>query len=192
MRYLVGCATRKLEPRVLPASNLGGLWYSSEDFRHEDTIRGRNNMAIVEQVGKDLIAAMKAREELKLSVLRMMKTALKMKQVELNKPLEDAEALAVLRTLAKQRRESAEAFRQGGRDDLADKEEAEIKIVEAYLPAAATDEEIDAAVAAALAETGATSPKELGKVMKAAMAKLAGKNVDGKRVNEKVRAKLGA
>jgi uncharacterized protein len=149
-------------------------------------------MAIVEQVGKDLVAAMKAREELKLSVLRMMKTALKLKQVELNKPLEDAEALAVLRTLAKQRHESAEAFRQGGRDDLADKEEAEIKIVEAYLPAAVTDEEIDAAVAAALAETGAASPKELGKVMKAAMAKLAGKNVDGKRVSEKVRAKLGA
>ena len=149
-------------------------------------------MAIVEQVAKDLIAAMKAREALKLSVLRMMKTALKLKQVELNKPLEEAETLAVLRTLVKQRHESAEAFRRGGRDDLADKEEAEIKIVEAYLPAAVTDEEIDAAVAAALAETGATSPKELGKVMKTAMAKLAGKNVDGKRVNEKVRAKLGA
>ena len=149
-------------------------------------------MAIVQQVGKDLVAAMKAREELKLSVLRMMKTALKLKQVELNKPLEDSEAMAVLRTLVKQRHESVEAYRQGGRDDLADKEAAEIKIVEAYLPAAATDEEIEAAVAAAMAETGATSPKELGKVMKAAMAKLAGKNVDGKRVNEKVRAKLGA
>jgi len=149
-------------------------------------------MAIVQQVEKDLVAAMKAREELKLSVLRMMKTALKLKQVELNKPLEDSEAMAVLRTLVKQRHESVEAYRQGGRDDLADKEAAEIKIVEAYLPAAATDEEIEAAVAAAMAETGATSPKELGKVMKAAMAKLAGKNVDGKRVNEKVRAKLGA
>jgi uncharacterized protein YqeY len=149
-------------------------------------------MAIVQQVEKDLVAAMKAREELKLSVLRMMKTALKLKQVELNKPLEDSEAMAVLRTLVKQRHESVEAYRQGGRDDLADKEAAEIKIVEAYLPVAATDEEIEAAVAAAMAETGATSPKELGKVMKAAMAKLAGKNVDGKRVNEKVRAKLGA
>jgi hypothetical protein len=149
-------------------------------------------MAIVQQVEKDLVAAMKAREELKLSVLRMMKTALKLKQVELNKPLEDSEAMAVLRTLVKQRHESVEAYRQGGRDDLADKEAAEIKIVEAYLPAAATDEEIEAAVAAAMAETGATSPKELGKVMKAAMVMLAGKNVDGKRVNEKVRAKLGA
>ena len=94
--------------------------------------------------------------------------------------------------LAKQRRESVEAFRKGGRDDLADKEEAEIKIVEAYLPAAASEEEIDAAIAAALAETGASTAKDMGKVMKMAMAKLAGKNVDGKRVNEKVRAKLGA
>jgi len=115
-------------------------------------------MAIVQQVEKDLVAAMKAREELKLSVLRMMKTALKLKQVELNKPLEDSEAMAVLRTLVKQRHESVEAFRQGGRDDLADKEAAEIKIVEDYLPAAATDVEIEAAVAAAIAETGATSP----------------------------------
>jgi len=149
-------------------------------------------MTIVEQVGKDLIAAMKAKEALRLSVLRMMKTALKLKQVELNKPLEAAEALAVVRTLVKQRHESVEAYRQGGREDLAAKEEAEIKIVEAYLPAAATDEEIDAAIVAAMAETSAVGPKELGKVMKAAMARLAGKNADGKRVNEKVRAKLGA
>ncbi len=98
----------------------------------------------------------------------------------------------MLRTLAKQRRESVEAFRKGGRDDLADKEEAEIKIVEAYLPAAASEEEIDAAVVAAIAETGASTAKDMGKAMKAAMAKLAGKNADGKRVSEKVRAKLGA
>jgi uncharacterized protein YqeY len=149
-------------------------------------------MTIVEQVEKDLPAALKAQEQLKLSVLRMMKAALKNKQIELGKPLADTEAVAVLRTLVKQRRESVEAFRQGGREDLATKEEAEIKIVESYLPAAASDEEIDAAVAAAIAETGAAGPKDLGKVMKVAMAKLAGKNVDGKRVNEKVRAKLGA
>jgi hypothetical protein len=148
-------------------------------------------MAIVDQVEKDLLAAMKAHEELKLSVLRMMKAALVNKRIELGKALEDAEAMAVLRTLVKQRRESVEAFRKGGRNDLADKEEAEIKIVEAYLPAAASDEEIDAAVSAVIAETGASSVKDLGKVMKAAMAKLAGKNVDGKRVNERVRAKLG-
>jgi hypothetical protein len=148
-------------------------------------------MSIVEKVEKDLVAALKAQEALKLSVLRMMKAALMNKKVELGKVLDDPEALAVLRTLVKQRHESAEAFRKGRRDDLADKEEAEIKIVEGYLPAAASEEEIDAAVAAALAETGATTARDLGKVMKAAMAKLAGKNVDGKRVNEKVRARLG-
>ena len=149
-------------------------------------------MSIVEQVEKDLPAAMKAQEALRLSVLRMMKAALKNKQVELGKPLDDAQAVAVLRTLVKQRHESVEQFRKGGRNDLADKEEAEIKIVESYLPAAATEEEIDAAVAAAIAETGATGSKDLGRVMKTAMAKLAGRNVDGKRVNEKARAKLGA
>ena len=149
-------------------------------------------MSIVEQVDQDLVAAMKAKEELRLSVLRMMKSALKNKQVELGKPVGDAEAMAVLRTLVKQRHESVEAYRKGGREDLASKEEAEIKIVEGYLPAAAPDEEIDSAVAAAIAETGAAEPKDLGKVMKAAMGKLAGKNADGKRVNEKVRARLGA
>jgi uncharacterized protein len=149
-------------------------------------------MALVEQIDKDLIAAMKAKAELKLSTLRMMKSALKLKQVELGKPLGDAEAVSVLRTLVKQRHDSAEQFRKGGRDELADKEEAEIKIVEGYMPAAATDEEIDAAVAAAIAETGAATSKDVGNVMKSAMAKLAGKNADGKRVSEKVRARLGA
>jgi uncharacterized protein YqeY len=149
-------------------------------------------MPIVEQIEKDLVAAMKAREELRLSVLRMAKAALMNKKVELGKPVGDPEALAVLRTLIKQRRDSVEQFRKGGRDDLADKEEAEIKFIEGYLPAGASEEEIDAAVAAALQETGATSAKDLGKVMKAAMVKLAGKSVDGKHVNEKARAKLGA
>ncbi len=148
-------------------------------------------MSIVEQVEKDLVAALKAQETLKLSVLRMMKAALMNKRVEHGKPVEDPEALAVLRTLSKQRRESVEAYRNGGREDLASQEEAEIKIVEAYLPAAASDEDIDAAVVAALAETGVTNPKDMGKVMKAAMTKLAGKNADGKRVSEKVRARLG-
>jgi len=148
-------------------------------------------MAIFEKVEKDLVAALRAQDALKLSVLRMMKAALMNKKVELGKAVDDTEALAVLRTLAKQRRESVEAFRKGGRDDLADKEQAEIKIVEAYLPAAASDAEIDAAVAAAIAEAGASTAKDMGKAMKAAMAKLAGKNADGKRVSEKVRAKLG-
>jgi len=149
-------------------------------------------MSLVEQVEKDLVAALKAQEALKLSVLRMMKAALMNKKIEVGKPLGDPEAIAVFRTLVKQRHDSVEAFRKGGRDDLADKEAAEIKILEAYLPAAASDEEIDAAVTAAIAETGATGPKDMGKVMKAAMARLAGKNAEGKRVNEKVKAKLGA
>lgn len=149
-------------------------------------------MTIVQRVEQDLVAAMKAREELRLSVLRMMKSALKLKQVELTRPLDDSEALATLRTLVKQRHESAEQFRKGSREDLASKEEAEIKIVEEYLPVAAGDEEIAAAVSAAIAETGAAGAKDLGKVMKSAMARLAGKNVDGKKVNEKARALLGA
>ncbi len=148
-------------------------------------------MGMAEQIDKDLLAAMKAQEPLRLSVLRMMKAALKNKQIELGKPLDNAEDLAVLRTLVKQHRESVEQFRKGGREDLAKKEEAEVKIVESYLPAAVTDEEMDAAVAAALAETGAAGAKDMGKVMKAVMARFAGRNVDGKRVNEKVRTKLG-
>jgi hypothetical protein len=148
-------------------------------------------MTIVEQVEKDLVAALRAQDALRLSVLRMMKAALMNKKVEHGKPVDDPEALAVLRTLSKQRHESVEAFRKGGRHDLADKEAAEIKIVEAYLPAAASDDDIDAAVAAAIAETGASTAKDMGKAMKAAMARLAGKNADGKRVSEKVRAKLG-
>ncbi len=148
-------------------------------------------MTILERVEKDLVAAMKAREDLRLSVLRMMKAALKNKQIELSKPLDDDQAFTVLRTLVKQRHDSAEQFRKGGREELAAKEESEIKIVQGYLPAAASDEEIEAAVAAAITEAGATGAKDLGKVMKAAMARLAGKNADGKRVNALARARLG-
>jgi len=147
-------------------------------------------MSLVEQIEKDLVAAMKAQEALKLSVLRMMKAALMNKKIELGKRLDDPEAMAVLRTLVKQRHDSVEAYRKGGRDDLADKEAAEIKIVESYLPAAASEDDINVAVESAIAETAASGPKDLGKVMKAAMAKLAGKNADGKRVNERGRAKL--
>ncbi|HEV2501230.1 MAG TPA: GatB/YqeY domain-containing protein [Terriglobia bacterium] len=149
-------------------------------------------MSLVEQVEKDLVAAMKAQETLRLSVLRMMKTALKLKQVESGQALPDEEARAVLRTLVKQRRDSVEAFSGAGRVDLAEKELAEMKILEGYLPAAATEDDLDAAVSAGIAETGAVSVKDLGKVMKAAMSKLSGKTVDGKRLSEKVRAKLGA
>ena len=149
-------------------------------------------MAIVEQIQRDMVNAMKAKEALRLSVLRMAKAALMNKKIELGKPLGDPEALAVLRTLVKQRHDSAEQFRKGGREELADKEEAEIKIIESYLPSGASEEEVDAAIAAAMEETGATNAKDMGKVMKAAMAKLAGKSVDGKRMSEKVRARLGA
>jgi len=148
-------------------------------------------MSLATQIEKDLPVAMKAQETLKVSVLRMIKAAFKNRQIELGKPLEDSEAIAVLRTLVKQRRESVEQFRKGGREELASKEEAEIKIVESYLPAAVTDEELEAVVATAIAETGASSPKDLGKVMKAAMAMLAGRNVDGKRTSDLVRKKLG-
>jgi|SRR5437762_2502432 len=149
-------------------------------------------MALSEQVDKDLVAAMKGRDELRLSTLRMMKSALKLKQVETGKALDDSAAVSVLRTLVKQRHDSAEQFRKGSREALAAKEEAEIKIIETYLPAAATEEEIEAAVTAAIAETGASTPKDMGKVMKAVMAKLEGKSADGKHVSNKVRAKLGS
>lgn len=149
-------------------------------------------MNLVEQVEKDLVAAMKAQQTLRLSVLRMMKTALKLKQTESGQALGDEDARAVLRTLMKQRRDAAEAFRGAGRADLADKELAEMSIVESYLPAAASEDEMNTAVAAAITETGASSAKDLGKVMKAAMTKLSGKTVDGKRLSEMVRAKLGA
>jgi uncharacterized protein YqeY len=147
-------------------------------------------MMLTEQVDKDLVEAMKSQDALRLSVLRMMKSALKHKQVEGGKPLSDEQALAVFRTLVKQRKDAAELFRKGGRDELAEKELAELAILESYLPAAATDQEMDAAVAEALAETGATTAKEIGKVIKVVMAKLAGKTVDGQQISEKVRARL--
>src|SRR3990172_9803997 len=126
-------------------------------------------MTLVEQIEKDLVASLKAKEELKLSVLRMAKAALMNKKIELGKPVGDAEAIAVLRLLLKQRHDSVEAFRKGGREEAAQKEEAEIKILHAYMPAAASDSDIDAAVAAAIGGTGATNAKDFGKVMKAVM-----------------------
>src|SRR3990172_8356457 len=143
-------------------------------------------MGFADRIQKDLTAAMKAKEELRLSVLRMVKAALHNKQVEKMKPLEDAEALQVLHTLIKQRRDSVEQFRGGGRHDLADIETKEIAIIESYLPAAASEEEMDQAIAAAIAETGANSPKQMGAVMKAAKAKLEGKTVDGKVLSDRV------
>ena len=151
-------------------------------------------MTFAERIQKDLTAAMKAKDELRLSVLRMVKTALKNKEVEKIRLLDDAEAVQLLQTLVKQRRESIEQFARGGRTDLVEKETREIAIIETYLPAAPTDQEMAAAISAAIAETGATSPKQMGAVIKAARERLAGKTVDGKALSDRVRealAKLG-
>ena len=147
-------------------------------------------MGFIDRIQKDLTEAMKGKDELRLSVLRMVKTALKNKEVEKMRELEDAEAQQVLLTLVKQRRESVEQFRNGGRNDLADKETKEIAIIEGYLPAAAGEEEMDGAIAAAIAETGANSPKQMGAVVKAARAKLQGKTIDGKILSDRVRERL--
>ena len=147
-------------------------------------------MTLIERIQKNLTEAMKGKDELRLSVLRMVKTALKNKEIEKIRALEEAEALAVLQTLVKQRRESVEQFSRGGRKDLADKETKEIAIIEGYLPAAPTDAELTQAIEAAIAETGANSPKQMGAVIKAARAKLGGKTVDGKVLSDKVKEKL--
>jgi uncharacterized protein len=147
-------------------------------------------MSTLERIQKDLTEAMRSKDELRLSVLRMMKTALKNKEIEKIRPLEDAEALQVLQTLVKQRRESVEMFTKGGRSDLAEKETREIAILEGYLPASASAEEMDRAIEAAIAETKANSPKQMGAVVKAAKTHLEGKTVDGKALSDRVRARL--
>lgn len=147
-------------------------------------------MPLLDQIQKDMVAAMKGREEARLDTIRMIKTALKKHEVDTMKPLDEATEIQILGMLIKQRRESADMFRKGNRPELADKEEAELKMIEAYMPAAPTDAEIDEAIAAAMAETGVTTQKQMGVVMKAVQAKLAGKRVDGKALSEKVRGKL--
>jgi uncharacterized protein YqeY len=149
-------------------------------------------MLLRDKVNTDIAAAMKAKSAARLSALRMMKAAITNKGIEKGHDLDDAEVLQVLASLVKQRRDSIEQFAKAGRTDLVDKETAEIAVLEEYLPPAASPEEIDAAVTAAIAETGAASPKDMGKVMKAVMPKLAGKNADGRTINEAVRRKLGA
>jgi uncharacterized protein YqeY len=147
-------------------------------------------MALLDQIQKDMVAAMKGREELRLDTVRMIKTALKKLEVDSMKPLDEATELQVLNMLVKQRREAADMFRKGGREELAAKEEGELKIIESYMPSAPTEAEMDAAIAAAMTETGVTSVKQMGVVMKAAQAKLAGKRVDGKAMSDRVRSKL--
>ena len=149
-------------------------------------------MKLTEQIARDITDAMKARDSVRLSALRMVKAALMNGEVAKGRALEEAEAQQVLASLLKQRRDSIEQFRNGGRQDLVDKETAELSILERYAPPAASAEDIQRAVDAAVAETGASSVKDMGKVMKAVMGALAGKSADGKIVNEAVRKKLGA
>jgi len=147
-------------------------------------------MTFQERMQTDLQQAMRDKDEIRLSVLRMMKTAIQNKQIADMKTLDEAGCFQVLGTLIKQRKDSAEQFRKGNRPELADKEEKEIVIIESYLPSGPSDEEVEGAIAAALAETGVTSLKQMGVVMKAAQAKLAGKRVDGKMLSDRVRSKL--
>ena len=147
-------------------------------------------MTLQEKFQSHLAEAMRSKDQLRLSCLRMMKSAVKNKEVDKMKPLEEGEVIAVLNTLVKQRKDSVEQFRKGGREELAQKEEAEIKIIEEYLPAAASDDDMQRAVEEAIQETGAASIKDMGKVMKATMARLAGKTADGGRVSQLVKEKL--
>ena len=147
-------------------------------------------MSLEAKLTTDIGTAMKAKDATRLTALRMLKSALMNKNIEKGRALEANEELQVVSTLVKQRRDSIEQFTAGGRTDLADKEQAEIAILETYLPAAVSADELERVVAAAVAETGATGPKDMGKVMKAVMSALSGKTVDGKKVSELVRAQL--
>ena len=149
------------------------------------------SMALVEDVNKAITDAMKAKDAARLVALRMLKAALMNREVERGRALDEVEARQVVSALVKQRRDSIEQFTKGGRKDLADKETAEIVVLEGYLPPAVDAGELENAVDAAIASTGATSAKDMGRVMKAVMADLAGKTIDGKAVNELVRRKLG-
>ena len=148
-------------------------------------------MSLKQKLMSDLTAAMKAQEALRTSTLRMAKAALQNREIEKGAELDEEEIAKLLRSLVKQRHDSVEQYEKGGRQELADKEKAEIEILEQYLPQAASREEIEAAVSAAISETGASTMKDMGKVMKAAQVALAGKNADGRTVSEIVKAKLG-
>jgi len=147
-------------------------------------------MPLIDQIQKDMVAAMKSKAEARLSALRMIKAALMKQKVDSPKPLDEAAEMQVLKQLIKQRIDAAEMFRKGGRPEQAAKEEAEKALIESYLPASASEAEIDTAVAEAVAETGATSIKQMGLVMKAAQSRLQGKTVDGKVLSDKVRSNL--
>jgi uncharacterized protein YqeY len=148
-------------------------------------------MSLKQQIISDLTASMKARDAPRTSTLRMVKAAVMNREIEKGAELDDEEMMQLLRSLVKQRRDSVEQYEKGGRQELADKEKTEIEVIEAYLPQAASGEEIEAAVAAAISETGASTMKDMGRVMKAVQSALAGKNADGRTVSEIVKAKLG-
>ena len=148
-------------------------------------------MRLRDKINEDLTAAMKARDAARLSVLRMMKSAVKNKEIEARQELEDAQAIQVLSTLIKQRQDSIEQFIKGGRNELAEKEAVEIKVIEEYLPTPISDEEIAAVVVEVIRLSGATSAKDMGSVMKQSMARFSGKLVDGKKVSAIVKQKLG-
>ncbi|HEY2119888.1 MAG TPA: GatB/YqeY domain-containing protein [Candidatus Acidoferrum sp.] len=147
-------------------------------------------MTLSEQIQKDIVVAMKTKDELKLSVLRMVKSAIQLKEVEKMRKLDEAESIQLLQTLLKQRKESIDQFTKGGRQDLVDKEVKEAAVLESYLPAGASDAEMDAAISKAIADTGANSMKQMGAVVKAAKEVLTGKAVDGKVLSDRVREKL--
>ena len=147
-------------------------------------------MAFIDKISEDLTAAMRAKDQLRLDTLRMTKAALMNREVEKKRALDDAESQQVVVSMIKQRRDSVEQFRNGGRPELADKEEAEIVILEAYLPPPIDAAELERLVREVIAETGATSGKDMGRVMKGVMAKLAGRAADGKIISELVKTQL--
>jgi uncharacterized protein len=149
-----------------------------------------HRMTLAEKIQKDMTDAMRAKDELRLGTLRMVKSAITYKEDEKRRKLDEAESVQLLQTLVKQRKESIDQFTKGGRQDLVDKETKELAIIETYLPAGASDAEMDAAIAKAITETGATSMKQMGAVVKAAKAALEGKTVDGKALSDRVRARL--
>jgi uncharacterized protein YqeY len=147
-------------------------------------------MSLSERIQQDIVAAMRAKEELRLAVLRSVKAAIQLKEVEKMRKMDETESIALLQTLVKQRKESIDQFGKGGRQDLVDKETKELAILATYLPAGASEAEMDAAIAKAIAETGANSIKQMGAVVKAAKSALEGKAVDGKALSDRVRDRL--
>src|SRR5687767_9774522 len=148
-------------------------------------------MSLKEQITNDMTSAMKAKDALRTSTLRMVKAAVKNREIEKGEELSDDDVMKVMRSLVKQRRDSVEQYEKGGRPELAEKETSEIDIIEAYLPQAASREEIEQAIVLAIQETGAATMREMGAVMKAAQTRLAGRNADGRTISEIVKEKLG-